>query len=136
MMNKILILGCSLLVLSSVALADDTTTCANGAGIVVIGAVTGHKYCMSKKQMNWWNALSWCDGQDRRQFDRSDCACSDVVSNCYGSKCPELNGITANAGYGWAWASLSSNFGVYWGSGSGFGPSLGRNDTGGIALCY
>ena len=87
---KRLILLTAILLISTVVLAEDTTTetCANGAGTVITGAVTGHKYCMSNNTMNWWNAVSWCDGQDRRLFNLDDCGCSSTVS-CT-SKCPEL----------------------------------------------
>ncbi len=88
-MRKILMVTCGILMMSSVVLAQEVETCANGAGTVVVGVVTGHKYCMSNKTMNWWNAVSWCDGQDRRLFDLSDCGCSSTV-NCANYKCPEL----------------------------------------------
>lgn len=92
-MKQILMITCGMLLMSSVVLADDITTetCANGAGTVISGAVTGHKYCMSNNPMNWWNAISWCDAQGRRLFMRNDCACSDAVANCSGSKCAELD---------------------------------------------
>ena len=91
-MRNFLILTCSVIMISSVTFADDTVeTCANGAGTVVIGAVSGHKYCNSKNGMNWWNAVTWCDGLGRRLFDLSDCACSDTTANCV-NKCPELEG--------------------------------------------
>ena len=99
-MNKLLILMCGVLIMSTVALADDTTTtCANGAGTVITGAVTGHKYCKANRGMDYWNAYAWCDGQGRRLFDLSDCACSDTVSDCSGKKCPELNGVAATNVY-------------------------------------
>ncbi len=93
-MNKILMISCGVLMMSSVAMADETATetCANGAGTVVIGAVTEHKYCMSKPQMNWWNAHAWCDALGLRMFDMNDCACSDTIDNCTGRNCPELVG--------------------------------------------
>ena len=94
-MRKILMLMCGVVMMSSAVFADDTTTsetCADGAGTVVVGAVTGHKYCMSNNGMNYWNAVSWCDGLKRRLFDRSDCACSNTTSDCH-NKCPELSKI-------------------------------------------
>ena len=75
-----------ILTLSTTALADDTTateTCANGAGTVITGAVSGHKYCKSNNAMNWWNANAWCDGMGRRLFDvNSDCHYSITSMAC------------------------------------------------------
>lgn len=61
-MRKILIL-CGILMMSSVVRAQETITetCANGTGIIVVGDVSGHKYCRSKQVLNWWNAYVWCD---------------------------------------------------------------------------
>ena len=81
-----------ILLTSGIAYADDTTTtaetCANGAGTVVIGAVSGHKYCMSNNNMNWWNAHTWCDGIRMNLFSLDDCKCTSLT-NCNG-RCPEL----------------------------------------------
>lgn len=98
-MRKILMFTCGVIMMSSIVLADDTVeTCADGAGTVVVGAVTGHKYCNSNSKMNWWNAWSWCDGLGRRIFVATDCQCSGT--NCPGSyRCPEMNGVTSNPDY-------------------------------------
>lgn len=91
-MNKILMLICGIALVSSAVIADEAVeTCANGAGKIVTGAVTGHKYCMSNKNMNWWNAYAWCDAQGRRLFSLDDCGC-DGSTNCNGT-CPELAGV-------------------------------------------
>lgn len=97
-MNKILIV-CGLLMVSSIALAQEATTetCANGAGTVVIGKVSGHKYCKSNETMNWWNAWSWCDAQGRQSFSMDDCGC-DGLKNCVGI-CPEL--VVNGSGHVW-----------------------------------
>ncbi len=93
---------CITLMVSTIALADDTTTtvetCANGAGTVVIGAVTGHKYCNSNTRMNWWNAWSWCDALGRRLFAATDCACSSTNCSSW-IVCPEMKGVTSNPDY-------------------------------------
>ncbi|MBR6675507.1 MAG: hypothetical protein IKL32_06290 [Alphaproteobacteria bacterium] len=93
-MNKILIV-CGLLMVSTVAFADDITveSCADGAGTVITGVVSGHKYCMSNKGMNYWNAVAWCDGQGRRLFSMDDCACSGTT-NC-AEKCPEMVNVVS-----------------------------------------
>ena len=92
-MKQFLMTICGFLFITSVAMADDTTTemCANGAGTVISGAVTGHKYCMSNNPMNWWNAYAWCDAQGRRLISMDECACSALV-NCDG-KCPEFRKV-------------------------------------------
>ena len=94
-MRNVFILMCGMVMMSCVVFAEDITTetCADGAGTVIIGAVSGHKYCKSNKGMNWWNAMAWCDGIGRRLFERSDCACSATVSDCR-EKCPELTGAS------------------------------------------
>ena len=93
-MKKILLL-CSLLMISPTLMAEDSTTetCANGAGTIITGAVTGTKYCMSNTDMNWWNAVSWCDGLNKKLFDITDCKCSDTLVDCKQGEaiiCPEL----------------------------------------------
>ncbi len=90
-MRKILLLTCGILMISNMTLAENTAeTCADGAGTVVVGAVTGYKYCMSNKTMNWWNANTWCDALKLKTFELNDCGCSDVISNCAGNICAEL----------------------------------------------
>ncbi len=97
-MNKILMITSCVLLFSSVALAEETTTetCANGAGFVLKGAVTGHAYCVSNNIMNWWNAVAWCDGLKRELASRADCACSDTTGNCADRRCPEFWWPTAS----------------------------------------
>ena len=89
-MKKILFL-CSLLMISPTLMAEDTTveSCANGAGTIITGVITGTKYCWSNSDMNWWNANAWCDAQGKRLIDLNiDCGC-DWSTNCNG-RCPEF----------------------------------------------
>jgi len=137
-MRQILMLMCGMVMLSSVAFAEDTTeTCADGAGVVVTGAVSGHKYCRSKQSMNWWNAYAWCDALGRRLADRSDCACGNTISDCANNQCPELSGV----GNFWAWTGTPSKTGesyyVYPPENGAF-HSLhnGWGGNGPSALCY
>ena len=98
MRKKLIFVGC-ILMISAMAFAEDTTTtqtCANGAGTVITGAITGHKYCKSNSTMNWWNANAWCDALGRRLFSIDDCEFSSTSGT---SKCHDLNGI----GDGWCW---------------------------------
>ncbi|MBR5129620.1 MAG: hypothetical protein IKV03_00125 [Alphaproteobacteria bacterium] len=105
-MSKVVALTCGILMFSSIAFADDVNveTCADGVGTVIVGAVTGHKYCKGKR-MDWWNANAWCDAQGRRLFSLSDCGCSDLTANCAGNICADLLGVSEK----WAWTSSHSD---------------------------
>ena len=125
---------CAMLLTSTIALADDTTiteTCADGAGEIVTGVVTGHKYCKSNNTMNWWNANVWCDALGGRLFNLDDCA---TVHSTY---CPELNISRPST---WLWTSTpyktSQNYFVNF-SGGGYISYYSRSGTGNLyALCY
>ena len=89
-MYKMLLLGCiSFFVLDAKAEGVATETCANGAGIIIEGAISGKRYCQSNEVMSWWNAVSWCDALGKGLFSLEECGC-DWSTNCQ-SKCPELN---------------------------------------------
>ena len=96
-MKKCLLLSCGMLFIASVSIAE---TCADGSGMVIEGKVTGHKYCVSNKPFNWWNANAWCDALGRRLFERSDCACGNTTADCTNNMCPELNNFS-NFYTGW-----------------------------------
>lgn len=63
-MNKVLMLCCSVLMVSHVVMADDAT-CAGGSGTIITGVISGRKYCKSNKSMNWWNSYAWCDAMGK-----------------------------------------------------------------------
>ena len=106
-MKTSLALMCGVLMMSSVVFAEDTVeTCANGAGFVVVGMVTGHKYCSSYKEMNWWNAWAWCDAMGMRMFDLNDCACGNTTADC-ANMCPEMK--EASNVSQWNWTTRSKN---------------------------
>lgn len=91
-MHKILLISC--LFISSITQADDLTnstkTCANGAGKIVIGSISGREYCKSNQYtLNWWNAYTWCDALGMKMINRSDCGCSNTIADCIDS-CPEF----------------------------------------------
>lgn len=93
-----------LLILSTMAMAEEQKTmCANNAGTIIMGAVTNTPYCKSNHTMDWWNAISWCDGQNKRLFHHSDCAC-DITTDC-AIICPEL----INASTDFAWSSTTKD---------------------------
>jgi len=95
---KQLILLTAVFMISTVTLANDTTstkTCANGAGTVITGVVTGHKYCKSNVVINWWNANAWCDAQGRRLFSMDDCTYSVTGTTA----CADLVGVGDRADY-------------------------------------
>ena len=101
-MYKIFTFVGGILMTSSVIAADETTltkSCANGAGTIVTGAISGHEYCLSNNdRMVWWDAYAWCDALGRQLFKLEDCRCS-VDTNCLG-RCPEMNGVSIGM-YGW-----------------------------------
>ena len=94
-MRQILMLTCGILFISSVGFAEDTTTetCANGAGTVITGVVSGHKYCKSNTNMTWWNAHAWCDALGRRLFSLDDCEYSSTGT----TGCNDLKGGGGNS---------------------------------------
>ena len=98
-MNKILMFVCSILMVSSVAGADETTTetCANGAGTIVKGVIRG-EYCLSNSNMDWFNAASWCDSMGLKLIENiyDDCGCDKLI--CKTNFCPNL----ATGYSGWA----------------------------------
>lgn len=91
-MRNILLLTCSVCLISTMTIADDTIpeTCAGGAGTINIGKITGKKYCVSNNSMNWWNANAWCDGMGMRLFHLNDCKWEYATSF---SNCPEAKGF-------------------------------------------
>lgn len=110
----VLLMG-SILLTSSVARADDTPeeTCANGAGTVKVGAVSGDKYCRSNKSMNWWNAMAWCDAQGKQLIDlNTDCYRNGTTSRW---NCPEMVGCVST----WIWTRSPSGSKIVLIDGSG-----------------
>ncbi|MBQ9738164.1 MAG: hypothetical protein IJV75_01440 [Alphaproteobacteria bacterium] len=101
-MQKILIL-CSVLMMSSSVFAQETPaeTCADGAGVVIIGDITGHKYCRSKTALNWWNAYAWCDAIGMQMVDALDCKCSELTADCANKQCPEFTSQSDTTWTGW-----------------------------------
>ena len=95
-MKKKLLLICMMLMISPKIFAEDVVPeiCAGGAGTIFVGYVTGQKYCMSNKNMNWWNAGAWCDGLKMKWVSLDDCACSGTT-DCV-NKCPEFKGLQKN----------------------------------------
>ena len=98
-MNKLIPLTIYLCLTSTAILAEETIeTCANGGGTVITGTISEHRYCLSNNTMNWWNAISWCDGLGQKLFSLNDCKCDDRTQNCT-AKCPELAGVRENDEY-------------------------------------
>ena len=93
---------CITFMISTAPLANDATTtetCANGSGTIIIGVVTGTKYCKSNKEVNWWNAYTWCDGITMELVNTADCHCSNMTSDCANNNCPEFKENLSN----WCW---------------------------------
>ena len=102
-MKKNLIIICFVFMVSLAVSATENInqTCANGAGRVIEGVITGHKYCKSNNYFSWYNAYAWCDALGRRLITMDDCACSETV-DCLG-KCADLVGI---GGMTWFWTAI------------------------------
>ena len=114
---------CITFIVSTTTLANDTTpeTCANEAGTVIIGAVTGQKYCMSNKSMNWWNAYAWCDGIGSTLFSMNDCKFSGTNT----SICANLKNTGNDV---WIWTSTPN------GSTNAYGINLSSGNFGNFAV--
>ena len=135
-MRQLLIMMCGMLFMASMAVADDTTTetCANGAGIVITGNLSGHKYCLSNQNMSWWNAYAWCDSIGRSLFDASMCCIN--RTNCPHDQCPEFLDTKINK-WGWSATPIRSDsaYQVLI-STSRLSTDFKRSHTGPFALCY
>ena len=80
------------------------TPCANGAGIVVKGAIQG-EYCISTKFMNWWNAMAWCDGMRMKPLTKQDCACGNTTADCAYDQCPNFKNLSTST-VTWYWVNM------------------------------
>ena len=93
-MKKCFVLVCGVLMALSSTQAEGAQagdSCARGGGTVVIGN-NGTEYCQSKRQMNWWTALEWCQKQGKQLIHHpADCSC--VEEGCPPVSCPNLAGI-------------------------------------------
>ena len=132
-MKQFLMLACLSIMISTVAIAEETAeTCANGAGTVITGAVTGHKYCQSNTSMDWWNAIAWCDALGRKLFSMDDC-----TYNSTSTSCPELTEV-GDSIYVWTTTPKSSttNYNVRLSTGSiHYGNNALRKNSTFFALC-
>lgn len=90
---KKIILICAILLTSVIVHADDTMTCADGAGTVITGK-NGTEYCMSKNKMNWWTALGWCQKIGKKLISYpEECKCPTDICGETMSGCPNLTGV-------------------------------------------
>ena len=138
-MRKILLFICGIMMISSVAMAEETTVCANGSGEIVKGN-NGTLYCKSKLKMNWWTALGWCQAIGKTPIHYpSDCRC--VGERCPTEMvgCPNFKGVFTTPTY--AWTSMpqgnSEALGIDLVSGKvlTYGVDLPRTTTNKFALC-
>ena len=99
-----------LLGLSSIVMGDDNTlpdSCANGSGFVVMGN-NGTEYCQSKKGMNWWTAIGWCQSIGKKLVEYPmDCQCVGVKCPTKMLACPNFKGDFAD--YVWTATPAGSN---------------------------
>ena len=132
-MRNVLIMS-SILMMSFAVLAQEVETCANGAGTVITGAVTGHKYCKSNNRMDWWNAHAWCDALGRRLFSLEDCPYSVTGTTA----CADLVGVGGGMDYIWTATSAGTDGAYIVGLASGgvLKSLYNRNGTLYYSLCY
>ena len=127
---------CCFFIIPYVAMAEEDTTGADGAGTIVIG-VSGYKYCLSNKTMNWWNAVAWCDAMGKRLIDlNTDCGCNGTVK-CEGY-CPEIGNTSTESICTWTTRADSDHSitGVWLNNYNGlFNGWMSRERTGAVALC-
>ena len=105
-MKKILLSICLFgALISTPCMAQITDTpCANGAGVIVKGAIEG-EYCISKVHMNWWNAIAWCDGMNMKPLNKEDCACSNTTADCANDNCPNFKNLSTST-ISWYWVNI------------------------------
>ena len=104
-MRKILIFIIIMTITFPIQSAVTTETCANRAGILVVGN-NEIQYCMSRISMNWWTAIGWCQSIGMRPFNYSkDCSCTG--ENCPISPCPNI-AFNHNNYYLWSGTSKGS----------------------------
>ena len=104
-MRHFFTLTCIFLIMPSIAIANDSTTCADGSGKIITGK-DNTEYCMSKNRMNWWTALEWCAAINKTLIHfPEDCQCKEgKCPDTTMSSCPNLNGIIND----YAWTSTGS----------------------------
>lgn len=85
-----------IMVLIFVTLPVKAINCPEEYGTIIKGAVNGKDYCWGKKNSNWWNAISWCEGLGLTPINRQeDCGCSNTIADCI-NKCPNFSGLGAS----------------------------------------
>ena len=142
-MYKFLLVFCCFFIIPYVAMAEEDTTSADGAGTIVIG-VSGYKYCLSNKTMNWWNAYAWCDGlknesgAPRHLFRLEDCQCDNKIANCAKNICAEMKGGITNGRTVMSWTATPVDrtyaYAVFLGQG-GISSTYNHNANGIPDLC-
>lgn len=91
MKNFLITIGC-ILTLSQIVFAEEVT-CANGAGTIIIGK-NKTQYCMSKRSLNWWTALGWCQSIGKQLISYPNaCSCPESICPEILSNCPNLTGV-------------------------------------------
>ncbi|MBR4927127.1 MAG: hypothetical protein IKY98_02245 [Alphaproteobacteria bacterium] len=75
-MQKIMVIMCSVLMMSNVARACQGITFQGNSGTT---------YCLSRQSMNWYSAYAWCQAQNMALIDIA------VLCNSVKGLCAELN---------------------------------------------
>ena len=101
-MQKIILLICAVLMISTVANAC--------SGITITGK-SGKTYCLSKFAMNWYTAYAWCKDQKMELIDVG-ITCGSNIGGCteLALSSDEKNHIKENGGtVDWVWTNTSAS---------------------------
>ena len=74
-MKKLLLILTLSIILPSVAFAK----CDGGSEKI---GKNGHSYCISKKKMNWWSAVTWCEANGRSLTTMQQACNAQSLSTC------------------------------------------------------
>ena len=88
----------------------------------------GHSYCISKKKMNWWSAVTWCEANGRSLATMQQACDTQAPTTCSNLA------ISVNNGAWTAKTSGNSASRIYMTTGIAATSKL--NYTGNVALCY
>ena len=131
-MQKIILLICAVLMISTVA---------NACGGITITGKSGKSYCLSKFTMNWYTAYAWCKDQSMDLIELgTTCGtnvgtCSELALSSDEQNNIKEKGITIDLV--WTNTSNSASYAYYVNLSSGnFYNLKARSVNGDYALCY
>ena len=87
-----------------------TEPCGNGTGYIVVGN-NGKLYCRSRRNFNWWSAMSWCQGIGMDPISiNEDCICSG--EKCPIKACPNFY-FSNNSGVAFSSSNISEDYKMF-----------------------